>query len=300
MNNTKEVLVVGATGVLGLQVVSLLRAAGHPVRAVVRQTASADRRAQLEILGARLVMADLKDRKSLDAACKGVSTVVSTASAVVARQEGDDIDSVDEAGHLSLIEAAEQEAVKHFVFVSFLETGLDFALERAKRSVEQRLRAASCSFTIIRPAFFLEAWLSPHFGFDPLHGSVRLLGSGEAKVSWVSVQDVARFVAAASEGGRYAGQEIRLGGPDPLSQKDVLRIFEELGAPPVSTPSYLSEAALEGMLRNASNPIEEAFAGLMLCAARGLPVDPRPALELLPGRLATVREYASRLLHSSP
>ena len=298
MSDAKEILVVGATGVLGTEVVRVLKAAGHPVRALVRETAPPEKRAQLEALGARLVAADLKDRKSLDAACKGISTIVSTASATLSRQEGDSIESVDEVGHLSLIQAAEDEHVEHFVFVSFPETGMDFALERAKRAVEARLRTATPTFTVIQPAFFIETWLSAYFGFDPAHGTARLLGNGDGKVSWVSLQDAARFVAAAAEGGRYAGQVITLGGPDPLSQRDVIAIFEELGSPKVSAETPLPESALEGMLAAAQNPIEEAFASLMLCVARGLVVDPRPAQALLPGRLVTVRDYALRLLNA--
>lgn len=297
MTDTQEILVVGATGVLGAEVVRVLRAAGRSVRALVRPSASPERRAQLEALGARLVSADLKDRQSLDAACRGVSTIISTASATLSRQEGDSIDSVDDAGHLSLIQAAEDQRVGHFVFVSFPETGLDFALERAKRKVEARLRESRVTFSVLQPAFFIETWLSPHFGFDPAHGSARLLGSGDGKVSWVSLQDVARFVAAASEGGRFAGQVLTLGGPDPLSQRDVLRIFQELGTPSFTPDTSMTEAVLQGMLAGASNPIEEAFGALMLCAARGLVVDPRPAQALLPGRLVTVRDYAARVLN---
>jgi len=297
MSEAQEILVVGATGVLGSEVVRVLKAAGHPVRALVRASASAERRAQLEALGARLVTADLKDRASLDAACKGVATIVSTASATLSRQEGDSIESVDEAGQLSLISAAEDEGVAHFVFVSFPETGLDFALERAKRKVEARLRSAKPTFTVIQATFFIEVWLSAHFGFDPAHGAARLLGNGDGKVSWVSLQDVARFVAAAAEGGRYAGQVLTLGGPDPLSQRDVIQIFQELGAPSFTPDTSMTEAVLQGMFAGATNPIEEAFGALMLSAARGLVIDPRPAQALLPGRLVTVRDYASRLMN---
>lgn len=299
MSTTNEILVVGATGLLGLELVRVLKGAGHPVRAMVRTTALPERRAELERLGARIVPGDLKDRASLDAACAGALSVVSTASATISRQDGDSIATVDELGQLALIEAAEQAKVEHLVFVSFPETGLDFELERAKRKVEARVRASSASHTIIKPTFFAETWLSPALGFDAAHGAVRLLGDGTAPVSWVSVQDVARFVAAACESGRYAGQEIALGGPDPLSQKQVIAIFEELGGPKVQTEAPLPVPVLEGMLAGATNPIEQAFAALMLCAARGLTVDPRPAQALLPGRLLTIRDYATRILQAS-
>lgn len=296
--SSNEILVVGATGLLGMELVRVLKAAGHPVRAMVRSTAAPERRAQLEQLGARIVPGDLKDKASLEAACRDAQAVVSTASATISRQDGDSIATVDDLGQISLIEAAEAAKVEHLVFVSFPETGLDFELERAKRKVEERVKASPASHTIIKPAFFAETWLSPALGFDPAKGAARLLGSGDGPVSWVSVQDVARFVAAACDSTRFAGQEIAVGGPDPLSQKQVIAIFEELGGPKVQTEAPMPVAALEGMLAGASNPIEQAFAALMLLVAKGFTVDPRPAQALLPGRLVTIRDYATRILQT--
>jgi len=82
-------LVVGATGTLGSEICRLLVAAGQPVRALIRATADADKAARLERTGVTLVRGDLKDRASLDRACRGVNTVVSTASSTISRQAGD-------------------------------------------------------------------------------------------------------------------------------------------------------------------------------------------------------------------
>jgi NADH dehydrogenase len=65
------ILVVGATGMLGSEICRLLAEDGRPVRALVRETSNPDRIAALSSLGAELVHGDLKDRRSLDAACRG-------------------------------------------------------------------------------------------------------------------------------------------------------------------------------------------------------------------------------------
>jgi uncharacterized protein YbjT (DUF2867 family) len=293
----EKTLVVGATGVLGGVVVSHLRAAGQAVRAVVRDTASAEKRADLVRLGAEVVAADLKQRSSLDAACAKVGVVVSTATTTLSRQPGDTLQSVDEQGQLSLIDAADAAGVRHFVFVSVPAVTPDHPLQRAKRAVEERLRRGRMSWTILRPLNFIEIWLSPGFGFDPAHGHARLLGDGKQAYSWVSLHDVARFSVAATSSEKFQNQVVSLGGPDALSYEQVLQIFAELGAPPVAV-EHVPEDALLAQLAGASTPMEETYAAIMLSTARGMVSDPASALELLPGRLRTVREYAQSCLLS--
>jgi uncharacterized protein YbjT (DUF2867 family) len=295
MARSEMTLVVGATGLLGMQIVRLLRDAGRPVRAVVRATADGAKRLGLEKLGAELVVADLKDKASLQKACAGVASVVSTASATLSRQQGDAIETVDGDGQMALVDAAEEERVERFVFVSFAPLSPDFALQRAKRAVEARLRSSGMSFTILQPVDFSDVWLSPALGFDPVHGRARILGTGGSPVSWIASHDVARFAAAATHSDRLARKVVPLGGPEALTPLQVVRVFEELGAPKIAL-EHVPESALEEALAKATNAIEEAFAALMLSTARGQIVEPTPAQELLPGTFGTVRQYAEALL----
>ncbi len=298
MTSSDRTLVVGATGQLGMQIVDRLKSVGCPVRAMLRETADAFCRDWVLGRSNDVVPGDLKDPTTLGAACRGVRTVISTASSTLSRQPGDTIPSVDEDGQLALVEAAEREHVEHFVFVSFLPIEADFALQRAKRRVEERLRSSRMSHTILQPVNFSEVWLSPLLGFDPAHGSARVLGDGTRPVSWVSIVDVARFAVAARAGGAWANRVLPIGGPDPLSPLQVLAIYRELGVRDVRV-THVPEADLEAQLENAPDPVQEAFAGIMLGTARGQVVDPRPMLQLLPGRLSTVREHATRTVQNA-
>jgi len=112
-------LVVGATGTLGSEICRLLVAARQPVRALIRATADAGKAARLERTGVTLVRGDLKDRASLDTACRGVNTVVSTASSTISRQAGDSIETVDRNGQISFFAAAKAAGVRHAVLISF-------------------------------------------------------------------------------------------------------------------------------------------------------------------------------------
>jgi NADH dehydrogenase len=279
---------------LGSEVVRLARAAGQRVRAVVRDGADPARVAKLEQSGAELTTADLKEPATLVRACEGVTAVVSTATAVIPRLPGDSIATVDERGQLSLAQAAEDAGVERFVFASFHPVSLDFALQRAKRRVEDRLTRTG-RYTILHAANFIEFWLSTAVGFDPVHGRAVLFGGGRQPVSWVSLHDVARFAVAATETDAFIGKTIELGGPDALSQRDVLDIFRQAGAPDVQVQD-VPEAALEAQLAAATDAAAEAAAAITLATARGLLLDSRPALALLPGKLLTVRDYAIRLL----
>ncbi|HKU40104.1 MAG TPA: NmrA family NAD(P)-binding protein, partial [Polyangiales bacterium] len=91
-------LVVGATGMLGSQIASQLLRSGRRVRALVRASSRPERVAQLKDAGAELVYGDLKEPHTLSAACGGVSSVISTASATNSRASGDSIETVDGTG----------------------------------------------------------------------------------------------------------------------------------------------------------------------------------------------------------
>ncbi len=297
MSGPSITLVAGATGLLGMRVVRLLREAGHAVRAVVRQSAEPAARSAIDSVGAEPVAADLKVPPSLDNACRGITTVVSTASATRSRQAGDSIETVDLRGQLALVEAARQAGAQRFVFVSFPPRKLDYSLQRAKRAVEAAVRESGMSFTIIQPVSFCEVWLGPAAGFDLRAGKVHLWGMGDKPVSWISVHDVARFAAAAAEGGRFADIELPLGGPDALSQREVVRMVEAMSGKRL-TLTETPEDALQKQLDEARDPLEETYAAIKLAMARGLVTAPPPAIELLPGRLTTVREFLGHALRT--
>src|SRR5467141_1436325 len=187
------ILVVGATGSLGGEICSLLSQRGKPVRALVRETSNPDKVASLKAAGAEPVRGDLKDRHSLDAACRGARALISTASSTMSRQEGDSIESVDRQGQLNLIDAAAAAGVQQLILISFSSFAPDFPLQSAKRAVEKRLRESGLIYTILQPTFFTEVWLSPALGFDAANAKAQVYGAGQNKISWISFQDVARF-----------------------------------------------------------------------------------------------------------
>ena len=284
-------LIVGATGLLGSEICRHLAAQGEAVKALVRDTSGPEKVAQLKSLGAELVRGDLKDLPSLNAACRDVRTVISTASSTLSRQGGDSIDTVDRQGQLDLVDAAEAAGVQRFVLISFPSVDIDFPLQNAKRVVEDRLRRSRMTHTILQPTCFMEVWLSPALGFDPANGKAQIYGDGRNKTSWISFQDVARFAVAVLGNPHATNATVKLGGPDALSPLEVVRIAEQsLGKPVVV--QHVPEEALRAQLSASPDPLQQSFAGLMLYYARGDVVDMTDTIRALQvGELKSVRDY---------
>ena len=286
-------LVVGATGFVGKRIAVKLREKGRKVRAMVRGGAARAEAQELAGAGIEIVEADLTKPGSLPAACAGVENVVCTATTMPHGRD-DGLRRVDRDGVLALIEAADRAKVKKFVYTSYSgNIRYDSPLETAKRDCENRLLASSMQAVVLRPSYFMEAWLSPALGFDPAKASARIYGSGQAKVSYISAHDVAEFAVAAvamSEGDRAVILE--MGGPEALSQLDAVRVFEKkLGKK--FTLDFVPVEALEGQYRS-SDPLQKTFGALMLGYAKGDVIrESRANADRYGVRLRSVADYAT-------
>ena len=294
------ILVAGATGYLGHEICRRLRAAGRPVRALVRRTSDPATRAALERAGVDLVYGDVRDRASLDAACADVGAVVSTVTTTRTRQPGDDIAATDHAGQLALVDAAGAAGVGRFVYVSYSGgIGGDDPLTVAKRAVERRLAAGRAAYTILRPSYFMEAWLSPALGFDHENARATIYGAGERPISWISLQDVAAIAVRVLDDPAAAGATLELGGPEALSPREVVRIFEEETGRRFDL-QFVPETALAAQRDAATDSLQQAFAALMLAYAAGDPIPTEPVLRRYAVRLTAVRDYARRAAAAYP
>ena len=289
-------LVIGATGVLGGEICRQLRQAGKPVRALTRATADPLKVEQLKRSGATLVQGDLKDRASLDAACRGVATVITTASTTFSRQAGDSIQTVDLEGQVRLVDAAKAAGVSRFVYVSYShQINVDCPLTTAKRSVEAHLQRSGMTYTILAPSVFMEVWLSPALGFDPAKARARIYGSGRNPISWISLGDVARFAALSVDQPSARNATIESGGPAALSPLEVVRIFEQVGGRAFRV-EHVDEKTLRDQRATATDPLQQSFAALMLAYAQGDAIDMTQTLRTFPLKLLSVSDYARRTL----
>jgi uncharacterized protein YbjT (DUF2867 family) len=227
LDDGARILVVGATGLLGFDICKRLRAGGEMVRALVRDGAPKEN--ALRALGCDIAFGDLKDRPSLDDACRGVSTVLTTANAVLSRRRGDSLSSVDRDGHLSLLAAARAAGVGRFIYVS-LDPALpaNNPLVKYKREIERAVRQSGMRWTILQPSGFMEIHAGPTLGWDFAKGCARVMGSGRARMDYVAVEDVAELAAEALHSAAAAGRDLQISGPENLTPLEAVAIAERI------------------------------------------------------------------------
>jgi uncharacterized protein YbjT (DUF2867 family) len=225
------ILVVGATGDLGGLITRTLLDQGARVRILVREGSAYE---ELVAAGAEAIIGDLKDAPSLHAACAGMDAVITTANSV-ARGGEDTVESVDRKGNRDLIEAAAGAGVGRFVFISALGASASNPnpFLRAKGETEEALRASGMTWTILQPNIYMEIWVAAIVGGPVLAGQpVTLIGEGRRRHSMVARHDVAAYAVRTLEKKEAEDQTLVIGGPEPLSWRDVVAAFErELGHP---------------------------------------------------------------------
>jgi nucleoside-diphosphate-sugar epimerase len=290
------ILVVGSTGMMGSGVCLGLAAQGKAVRALVRETSDPTKVDKLRGQGIEIFMGDLRDPASLKSACEGIETVVDTVSAVpfsyVPGQN--DLQNVDTNGAKSLIDAAKAAGVKHFIYTSFSKNmDADFPLRNAKREVEAYLKTSGLTYTILRPGYFMEAWLSPMVGFDAENAKATIYGSGDQPISYISLVDVIQFEVASVTSPAARDNVLEVGGPQPVSPNEVVKLFEAKSGKTFET-SYVPAEALKGQMEGATDPMQKSFAGLMYCYALGDPIDMQAVLQAFPLKLTFVQEFVNR------
>jgi uncharacterized protein YbjT (DUF2867 family) len=300
-NNNKKsstVLVVGATGVLGIEVCRQLATTRKRVKGLVRTSSQREKVNALHEVGVETVTGDMKDLQSLYQAFQNVDAVISTATSTISHQEGDSIETVDLAGQLNVTEAASAAGVQHVVFISFPPyppTTPEFPLQSAKRAVENRLKSKNFTYTILQPTYFMEIWLGPALGFDYVRAKAVVYGEGKNKISWIAIKDVASFAVASLDNPAVQNAIIQLGGPDDLSVLDAVGIFEQESRQTFELQNVTDEA-LRAQMAAAPDSLGKAFSGLMIGLNEVGTIDMKETLRNFPFQLTSVREYARQMI----
>lgn len=285
-------LVVGATGNLGSEVCKMLRIAAKPVRAFVRSTSDPNKVQNLKNLGVEIIVGDLKNAATLPQACIGATAIISTASAFKSHSQGDNFNTVDLDGHKALIDIAKRSGVSRFIYISLSRHHTsDSPLTNAKRSIEQYIKNSGMIYSIVRPAAFMEEWLSPVSGFDIPHSKATVFGSGKSKISFISLKDVARFVLVSLDSPYSRNTTVELGGPKPVTYIEAVKLFQNITGRKFSIQKITPEFLLSQ--RNQTNdPFSQSTISYSLDLARGDEIDMKETLNNFPMKMTTLQEYA--------
>jgi uncharacterized protein YbjT (DUF2867 family) len=222
-----RLLVAGATGSVGFEVLRLAKKEGHFVRTLSRTPENARR---LRGLADEI---EIQDGVTFVPNLKGIEVVVSSLGAAVTMASPDKrrYRDVDFAANANLLRAAQEVGVGRFIYVSaHVEPGYrDTAYIRAHEEFVDALRGSGIGYSIIRPTAI----------FPSLNDFVRLarkgllavIGDGKARSNPVHQTDVARVVLEHLTSGPA---ETSVGGPQVFTRNEVAGLaFQVLGKRPL-------------------------------------------------------------------
>lgn len=228
MATRQRVLVAGATGAVGSEVVTLLREAGHFVRALSRDPA---RSRKLAARVDEVKCADATKAGALLGVCDGIDVVVSCLGAPVTLTLGErrSFSQCDVVANLALVEEAKRAGVARIVYLAcHTEPGFQHTkYVRAHERVVAAIAASNIAFTIVRPTGIYSAFA------DLLRmankGPLPCIGDGKTETNPIHPHDVAGgVVSVLTEGPR----DLPLGGPETMPRTETLALaFKALGKP---------------------------------------------------------------------
>jgi uncharacterized protein YbjT (DUF2867 family) len=225
MPRKPTILAYCANGLQGHAIVSQLRHAGFPVRAMVRDIA---RSARLRRLGAEVVQADLDAPDSLRDAHRNIDV------ALVQLPAGEGPADLRRHGRAA-IDAMLQAGVPRIIFnaaVGYPRAVAELPSFEARQSLEQHVHASGLRWATIRQPFLLQnlllPWVVRGIATD---AAIIYPVRADLKLSWVAAEDVGRLAAAIVDGDIF-GETIQLAAEQPINGEALAgRFADALGRP---------------------------------------------------------------------
>jgi len=225
-------LLTGATGNIGSQLLPLLLESGEDVRCLVREPRRlGPRRVDVQIALGDL--GEMSDPYLVRQALRGVDTVVHLA-ATIRDQPPHRIEELNGLATVRLLRAAERSGVKRFVFFSALNASAAQRTRffRAKWLAEQAIASSALQTTIFAPSIVYDhsdPWITllRRFSFLPV---LPVSGDGQARFEPIWAQDAARCVVAAL--GQKPRERYELAGPETLSYDEMSDLVSRIAGRP--------------------------------------------------------------------
>ena len=217
------ILVVGATGTVGRQVVRKALDEGYEVRCIVRPRQNpAD---FLRDWGASTVKADLTDPSSLPAALVGVHTVIDCSTA---RPE-ESTNKVDWEGKVALIQSAQAMGIQRYIFFSILHCDRhpEVPLMNIKHCTEQFLASSGLKYTTFRLCGYMQALIG-NYAVPILEEKPVWSTSDDSRTAYMDTQDVARLVMASLRSDEAIGKTLPLAGPKAYTTQEIISLCEKM------------------------------------------------------------------------
>ena len=240
-----SILVVGATGTLGRQIVRNALDEGFDVKCLVRNFQKA---AFLREWGAQLVQANICGPKSLPPCFDDVTAVIDAATS----RPQDSAYDVDWDGKVNLIKAALDAKVERYVFISILncEKYPHVPLMDIKHCTEKFLEESGLDYTILRPCGFLQGLIG-QYAIPVLEKQAIWVMGEAAPIAYMNTQDIARFAVRSLQLPETKIQSFPLAGTRAWGGYELVRLCERLSGEDAKV-STMSLGLLRGVRKFAN------------------------------------------------
>ena len=229
------ILVTGAGGTVGSEVLRQLQQTGAPVRAGFNNP---EKVSKAKAQGLDAVRLDFADRPSVNAALNGVEKVFLLCATTPNQSQ-------EESG---VAEEAKKAGVKHIVKLSVFEADKEaYIFAKWHRAVEKRIEALGLPWTFVRATGFMQNFVTYYGGTIRTQNSF-YLPNGDARISHVDVRDIAAVAVAALTKPGHAGKAYEITGPEALSGNDVAAKLSRALGRKVSYVDIPSDAFRQGAL----------------------------------------------------
>ena len=244
------ILVTGATGLNGKELLRVLSAGGVAVRALVRNPAKAEVIAALP--NVEIVQGDMARPETLAAGLRGVDRAMLISSS----------DPMMLDVQTNFIDAARKADVKHIVKLSGIMPELDsaFRFARMHGEIEKRLEASGMAFTHLRAGEFMPAYFRQVPNITAK--GAMFLPMEDARIASIDVGDIAEIAARVLTSSGHEGKTYPLTGPEALTMTEVAaklsaatgKTIRYVNVPPdgarqaqlaAGMPPYLADALFE-------------------------------------------------------
>ncbi|HWT65608.1 MAG TPA: SDR family oxidoreductase [Terracidiphilus sp.] len=269
------IAITGATGQLGRLIVEKLKAKvpAAEIVALVRTPAKA------ADLGVAVREADYNRQETLEAALKGVETVLLVSSNELGKRAEQ---------HRAVIEAAKKAGVRRVVYTSLLhaDTTPIRVLADEHLATENDVKASGLKYTILRNGWYTENYTASVPG--AVKGGVFLGAAGEGKISSATRADYAEAAAVVLAGAGYEDKVFELAGDVAYTLTDLAaEISWQTGKaiPYKNLTEAEYAAALEGF--GLPTPVARMYANFDTGAAQGGLFENGGQLAKLIGRATT-------------
>ena len=219
-----KLLIVGATGTLGRQIVRHALDCEHEVRCLVRSTTRAS---FLSEWGAELVKGDLCNPETIAPALIGVDAVIDAATTRITDTLS--IQEVDWKGKVNLIQAVQESECDRFIFFSILnaEKYPEVPLMNIKHCTEKYLQESGLNYTIFQLAGFMQGLIA-QYAIPILDSDAVWLSGENTPIAFMNTQDIAKFAVKALEVPETEKKTFPLVGTKAWGGYDIIQLCERL------------------------------------------------------------------------